>query len=323
MAAPRIVEATGDALAEAAGLVRAGRLVVFPTETVYGVGADATNDRAVAEIFRVKARPEFNPVIVHVADADAANDIAELDERAWALANAFWPGPLSLVLKRRGGAAVSLLVSAGLDTIAVRAPAHPVARRLLQACAVPIAAPSANMAGEVSPTRAEHAAASLGASVDLVLDGGPCSIGLESTVLDVTGKRPTLLRPGGVTREAIEAESGPVGISGGKNGPRGPGMLRSHYAPRLPVRLDVVSVGTDEALLAFGPGAPNGAAETRNLSPAADLAEAAANLFAMLRTLDRPEFSAIAVMPIPGHGLGLAINDRLCRAAARLPASMG
>ncbi len=319
-ATARTVEATKDAIGEAARLVRAGRLVIFPTETVYGIGADATDDRAVADIFRVKARPDFNPIIVHVADADAANDFAELDDRATALAGTFWPGPLSLVLRRRKDAKLSLLVSAGLDTLAVRAPAHPVARRLLQACGLPIAAPSANMSGEVSPTRAAHGAASLGASVDLVLDGGPCAIGLESTVLDVTGKKPVLLRPGGVTREAIEAAVGPVEISGGTDGPRGPGMLRSHYAPGLPVRLDVEQVKADEALLAFGPGVPMGAAKTLNLSPAANLAEAAANLFAMLRSVDRAEFSAIAVMPIPAHGLGLAINDRLRRAAApRLP----
>lgn len=323
IAASRIVEARADTLTEAADLVRTGRLVVFPTETVYGVGADATNDRAVAAIFLVKERPKFNPVIVHVLDVDAASDVARLNECAKTLAQAFWPGPLSLVLERRNSAALSLLVSAGLDTVAVRAPAHPVARQLLIACALPIAAPSANMAGTVSPTRAEHAATSLGTSVDLVLDGGPCSIGIESTVLDVTGKQPTLLRPGGVTREAIEAEIGPIHISNGTNVLRAPGMQPSHYAPRLPMRLEAVSARAGEALLAFGPDIPSNAARILNLSPTADLAEAAANLFAMLRALDRPRYSSIAVMPIPDHDLGLAINDRLRRAAVRLPTSTG
>ena len=315
-ASPRIVAPTPEAIAEAGASLRAGGLVVFPTETVYGLGADATNDRAVAAIFRVKSRPRFNPVIAHLAEAEAATELAAFDDRARRLARAFWPGPLSLVLPRRADCPASLLLSAGLDSIAVRVPAHPVARDLLIAAGCPVGAPSANVAGEVSPTRAEHAASSLGTAVDMVLDAGPCRIGLESTVLELTGSTPVLLRPGGATREALEAEIGPVALSDAAGRPRGPGMLRSHYAPRLPVRLEATGVDADEALLAFGPGAPEGAAETLNLSPAGDLTEAAANLFAMLRALDRPGRAAIAVVPVPEHGLGLAINDRLRRAAA-------
>jgi L-threonylcarbamoyladenylate synthase len=319
MTAPDVLAPTTDAIARAAALIRDGQLVAFPTETVYGLGADASNDRAVARIFAAKGRPQFNPLIAHVPDAAAARAHVLWTDTAERLARRFWPGPLTLVLPRRADGAVSLLCSAGLDTLAVRAPAHAVAQALLRAADRPIAAPSANRSGAVSPTRAEHVAPALGNGVALVLDGGPCAVGVESTVVDLTTPSPTLLRPGGATREAIEAVIGPVmlGTAIGTPGAlHSPGQLESHYAPSLPMRLDATSVGSDEALLAFGADAPLGAATTLNLSPTGDLAEAAAHLFAMLRALDRPGIARIAVMPIPEHGLGLAINDRLRRAAA-------
>jgi L-threonylcarbamoyladenylate synthase len=309
-----IVTASDSSITAAAALLREGRLVAFPTETVYGLGADATDDRAVAAIFAAKNRPTFNPLIAHVADIAAAAELVTLNERARRLAAAFWPGPLTLVLPRAEGSTVSLLASAGLDSIAVRVPAHPVALALLRATGRPVAAPSANPSGGVSPTTAAHVEEGLGERLAMILDGGPCRVGVESTVLDLTTATPTLLRPGGVTREQLEALLGPIAIATAhdEDGPRSPGMLASHYAPALPVRLDAHAAQPGEALLGFGP-------ETRatlNLSPAGDLAEAAANLFALLRALDRAEFSGIAVSPIPHHGLGLAINDRLRRAAA-------
>lgn len=307
---------TAATIAEAARLLQAGRLVAFPTETVYGLGANATDDRAVAGIFAAKNRPSFNPLIVHVPDAEAACRHVTWSDTAARLAARFWPGALTLVLPRRADCALSLLVSAGLDTAAIRCPAHPLAQALLRAADLPVAAPSANRSGAVSPTRPEHVLQSLGTAVELVIDGGPCLIGLESTVLDLSGAEPTLLRPGGVTREAIEAEIGPVRLPGANHAIASPGMLSSHYAPALPVRLDARGAAPTEGLLAFGPDVPPGAALTLNLSPTGDLAEAAANLFAMLRALDRPGIERIAVMPVPGHGLGAAINDRLRRAAA-------
>jgi L-threonylcarbamoyladenylate synthase len=304
---------------EAASALRTGRLVAFPTETVYGLGAVATNDRAVAAIFAAKARPRFNPLIVHVRDRAAAGALAVWNEVAERLATRFWPGPLSLVLPRAEGCPLSLLVSAGGDTVALRAPAHPVAHALLEATVLPVAAPSANPAGRISPTTADHVLDGLGEQIEIVVDGGSCPIGLESTVLDVTTERPRLLRPGAVTREDLEATIGPLTPEPAQTHDRdlrSPGRLRSHYAPSLPVRLDAISVAQDEALLAFGDRPLHGAAQTLNLSPPGDLVEAAANLFAMLRALDRPEHRAIAVMPVPGHGLGAAIRDRLERAAA-------
>jgi L-threonylcarbamoyladenylate synthase len=309
---------TPDEIPEAARLLRAGELVAFPTETVYGLGADATDDRAVAEIFAAKGRPQFNPLIVHVADHATARDLASFDVRAIALAEQFWPGPLSLVLRRAEACPVSLLASAGLDTLALRMPAHPLALALLRETGRPLAAPSANRSGRVSPTTAAHVLDELAGRIAAVLDGGPCAVGIESTVLDLSGAMPTLLRPGAITREELERLVGPIarpqeaGVA-----PRSPGMLESHYAPHLPLRLDVREARPGEVLLAFGPeAAPDGFAETRWLSRTGDLTEAAANLFASLRALDRPEFSAIAVMPIPERGLGTAINDRLRRAAA-------
>jgi L-threonylcarbamoyladenylate synthase len=304
-------------LDRAAAMLRAGELVAFPTETVYGLGADAANDRSVAAIFETKRRPQFNPLIIHVVDASAARRLAAFDERADRLAECFWPGPLSLVLPRLPRCPVSLLASAGLETLAVRVPGHPLPRALLRAVGRPIAAPSANRSGRISPTTAAHVFAELDGRIAAVLDGGACRVGLESSVIDLTTPRPRLLRPGGVPAEAIEALIGPLEEVGAEEvALRAPGMLASHYAPSLPLRLEVTKTGADEALLAFGRRAPRGAKEVRWLSRAGDLNEAAANLFAALRALDRPEFAAIAVMPIPEHGLGRAINDRLRRAAA-------
>jgi L-threonylcarbamoyladenylate synthase len=251
-----------------------------------------------------------------------ATSLASWNDAAERLAACFWPGPLTLVLPRAPGSPLSLLVSAGLDTVALRVPAHPLAQALLAAPGLPVAAPSANPAGEVSSTSADHVAQALGERIDLILDGGPCPIGLESSVVDLTGAAPRLLRPGGLVRSRIEAEVGPLGDvpSGGEDqAVLSPGQQASHYAPSRPVRLDARSVAPDEALLAFGPRPLAGTATTLNLSPGGDLEEAAANLFAMLRALDQPAFQAIAVMPIPRKDLGEAIHDRLSRAAAPRP----
>jgi L-threonylcarbamoyladenylate synthase len=313
---PNVRPADGAALEAAAALLRAGRLVAFPTETVYGLGADATSDRAVARIFEAKGRPRFNPLIVHLADAAAAEALAVFDDRARDLAARFWPGPLTLVLPRAAACPVSLLCSSGLDSLALRVPGHPLAEALLRRSGRPLAAPSANRSGAISPTTAAHVARSLGDRVPLILDGGPCPLGLESSVLDLTGERPALLRPGAVTREALEARLGPLAGPEAGEAPKSPGQLESHYAPALPLRLEARRAGPREALLAFGPDPPAGAAATLNLSASGDLVEAAANLFAHLHALDRPELEAIAVMPVPETGLGAAINDRLRRAAA-------
>jgi L-threonylcarbamoyladenylate synthase len=301
------MNATPAEIARAGELIRGGRLVAFPTETVYGLGCDATNDRAVASVFAAKGRPEFNPLIVHVLGREEAEAIVSLDRRAAGLIDRFWPGPLSLVLKRLPDCKVSLLATAGLDTRAVRAPSHPLARALLEASGLPIAAPSANRSGEVSPTEASHVTV----AADMVLDGGRCQLGLESTVLDLTGDRPAILRPGALTEEEIVARIGPLAAPGSEM--RSPGMMTRHYATRLPLRLNAAEPQAGEALLGFG----RHDAATLNLSPVGDLTEAAANLFAMMRALDRPEFTGIAVMPIPDRGLGRAIDDRLRRAAAR------
>jgi L-threonylcarbamoyladenylate synthase len=303
------------AIARAAALLRAGRLVAFPTETVYGLGGDATNDHAVAAIFAAKARPRFNPLIVHVRDLAGAERLAVFNSPARRAAARFWPGPMTLVLPRQADGGLSLLASAGLDTVAIRVPDHPVAQALLREADRPIAAPSANRSGRVSPTQGAHVAEDLGDDVELILDDGPTPVGLESTVLDVSGEFPALLRPGPVSFEALTDLLGPIALPG-SGLPRSPGMLPSHYAPRLPVRVAATEASPGEALLAFGPDAPSGFAEVLWLSRSGDLAEAAANLFAMLRRLDRPSFTGIAVMPIPEHSLGRAINDRLRRAAA-------
>lgn len=309
------IEAASDAvLTEAGTLLRAGRLVAFPTETVYGLGADATNDDAVASIFEAKGRPRFNPLIVHVSDLAAAVALVKFDDRARALASTFWPGPLTLVLPRREDCGLSLLVSAGLDSVAVRVPAHPVAQGLLRAVARPVAAPSANRSGAISPTEAAHVAESLGERVSLIVDGGACTVGLESTVVDLTGPQPAILRPGAVTREEVAAVLGCDVVEGGGDpaAPKSPGQLLSHYAPDRPVRLGATDKRPGEALLGFG-----GTADADlDLSPDGSLREAAARLFASLRRLDRAPFTGIAVAPVPDEGLGRAINDRLQRAAA-------
>jgi L-threonylcarbamoyladenylate synthase len=310
-----LLPATPEAIARAAALLRAGRLVAFPTETVYGLGGDATNERAVADIFAAKGRPRFNPLIVHVPGLAEAETLAVFNVPARRAAARFWPGPLSLVLRRRADSGLSLLASAGLDTVAIRAPAHPVAHALLRETGLPIAAPSANRSGRISPTEAVHVAEELGDDVALILDGGRTPVGLESTVLDLSGEAPALLRPGAVSLERLTEVLGPVEASEPAR-VRSPGMLASHYAPTLPLRLGATDASAGEALLAFGPDAPQGFAETLWLSRSSDLTEAAANLFAMLRRLDRPCFSGIAVMPIPERDLGRAINDRLRRAAA-------
>lgn len=313
-----IVKATESAIRTAAELLRAGSLVAFPTETVYGLGGDATNGRAVAAIFAAKGRPRFNPLIVHVADAAHAEIHGRLTPLAKRLADAFWPGPLTLVLDRKPGSNLSDLVTAGLDTVALRVPDHPIAQALLRASERPLAAPSANRSGGLSPTQATHVEADLGADVALILDGGPTAHGLESTVLDARGQTPVLLRPGAVTAETIEAVLGAplLRLPYDKARPSAPGQLESHYAPRARVRLNATKVSPGEALLAFGPDLPQAAGPVINLSPTGDLMEAAAKLFAALRALDETDAGTIAVMPIPEEGLGEAINDRLRRAAA-------
>ena len=314
----RIVPGDDAHVQEAARLIRAGELVALPTETVYGLAADATSGTAVARIFDAKGRPRFNPLISHLADMGDALGHGEFDALARRLAEAFWPGPLTLVVPFRHASPISSLARAGLDTVALRVPAHPLARAVIRAAGVPLAAPSANRSGRVSPTRARHVAEELGA-VALILDGGPAEFGLESTIVACLGGPPVLLRPGGLTREAIEAmgvrlaepdETGPQ--------PLAPGALKSHYAPDACLRLAATDIGSDEALLAFGPTLPRGAEHAvavRNLSSSGDLAEASANLFDFLRELDSLA-ARIAVVPIPEQGLGRAINDRLRRAAA-------
>lgn len=313
-----VEKADDKAIAAAAEHLRAGRLVAFPTETVYGLGADATNGNAVAQIFAAKGRPRFNPLIVHVLSATEAATHADFTPLARRLADAFWPGPLTLVVEMRQGSPLSDLVTGGLTSIAVRSPDHPVARALLAATGRPLAAPSANRSGHVSPTQASHVDADLGEAVAMVLDGGATAHGLESTIVDAHGETPILLRPGAVTVEAIEAALGTQVVRGDIDAarPSAPGQLLSHYAPSAKVRLNARDVRAGEALLAFGPDAPQTEGPVINLSPSGDLAEAAANLFTALRTLDAAKVPSIAVMPIPETGLGEAINDRLQRAAA-------
>ena len=314
----KIVQANPAAVRGGTAILTNGGLVAFPTETVYGLGADARNEQAVAQIFTVKNRPQFNPLIVHVKDLDAAHRYAAFDARGEALAARYWPGPLTLVLPRRNDCGLSLLVSAGVDTVALRVPAQFTAHALLAAFDGAIAAPSANVSGEVSPTRAEDVEESLGDVVDLIIDDGPCSIGLESTVVDLTGETLSILRHGAVTLEMLRAEFGAVAdatASADEIAIKSPGMLARHYATDVPLRLEARSVAANEALLAFGEPVLPGAARTESLSPTGDLTEAAANLFALLRALDQPQYKAIAVAPIPDQGLGRAINDRLRRAA--------
>jgi L-threonylcarbamoyladenylate synthase len=300
----------------AAALIRDGQLVAFPTETVYGLGGDATNDRAVAGIFAAKGRPRFNPLIVHLPGLAEAEALAVFDARARAVVAAFWPGPLTLVLPLRPGAAVSPLVTAGLPTVALRVPAHPLARTLLQAVGRPVAAPSANPSGRVSPTRAAHVIDGLSGRIAAVLDGGACAVGVESTILGLDGD-PRLLRPGGIPAEALEEALGePLAMGGSADKPTAPGQLASHYAPGAQVRLGAHAAETGEILVGFG--AVKG---DLTLSASGDLVEAAANLFHILRQADAlagPQ-GRIAFAPVPDHGLGRAINDRLSRAAAPRP----
>jgi L-threonylcarbamoyladenylate synthase len=330
--ATRVIEAGATAAVaaaeEAARTLAAGGLVAFPTETVYGLGADATNGTAVARLYEAKGRPSFNPLIAHVADAATARTLARFDPAAERLAAAFWPGPLTLVLPRLAACPVAELATSGLDTIAVRVPSHPLARAILAAFGRPVVAPSANRSGHVSPTTAQHVLADLRGRIELVVDGGPTPMGLESTIvacLDGT----VLLRPGALPRADIErmvplaAPPAAAVASSDEDGvPAAPGQLPSHYAPRARLRLDAREVRAGEALLAFGPGPIRGAehaAVALNLSPGGDPIEAAANLFSHLRALDAAGVAAIAVAPVPHAGLGEAINDRLQRAAAPRP----
>jgi L-threonylcarbamoyladenylate synthase len=315
----------GDlAVREAARFLKDGGLVAFPTETVYGLGADATNPDAIARLYQAKGRPAFNPLISHVSDLAAARAIGRFDAAAEALAKAFWPGPLTLVLPRAEACKVAELATAGLETIAIRVPAHEVARAILREFGGPVVAPSANLSGHVSPTTAAHVQSDLAGRIDLIVDGGAVEVGVESTIVGCFDA-PMLLRPGGLPRENIESVLGraliqpPVDAESDSSQPLAPGMLASHYAPRTRVRLDARRVEAGEALLAFGPlpAAAEGAAAVMNLSARGDLNEAAANLFGYLRELDAKKARAIAVMPIPSHGLGEAINDRLRRAAVK------
>jgi L-threonylcarbamoyladenylate synthase len=305
---------TPDGIAQAADLLRKGGLVAFPTETVYGLGGDARSDRAVARIFGAKGRPRFNPLIVHLPDAAAARGLAVFDARADALAAAFWPGPLTLVLPLRAGSGLSGLVTAGLPTVALRVPAHPVARALLQVFGGPLAAPSANPSGRVSPTRAAHVIEGLGGRIDAVIDGGPCAVGVESTIVGLDGAA-RLLRPGGVPVEALETALGLPLLLPEAGKITAPGQLAAHYAPGALVRLEAVAARPNEVWIGFG---PQSAGAALSLSRAGDLVEAAARLFHTLREADRlaGPGGAIAVAPIPETGLGRAINDRLRRAAA-------
>jgi L-threonylcarbamoyladenylate synthase len=330
----RVARASVGAVKDARSVLAAGGLVAFPTETVYGLGADATNDKAVARLYAVKERPSINPLIAHVADLAAAEKLGVFNDAALRLAKAFWPGPLTLVLPKAPGCPVGLLATAGLDTIAVRVPGHPVAHQILAAFGKPVVAPSANRSGEVSTTTAPHVLHDLRDRIELLINDGPAPLGIESTIVACIDK-PTLLRAGAIDRAAIEEVLGtPLAAphhghahrgygkshpSSHEPAPVAPGMLASHYAPRTPLRLDATKVSPDEALLAFGATAPAGAADavaTLNLSPRGDLVEAAAHLFAHLRSLDTEGATAIAVAPIPAHGIGEAINDRLRHAAA-------
>ena len=320
----RQLEASDAAIAAAAACLRDGGLVAFPTETVYGLGADATNAAAIARLYAAKGRPSFNPLIAHVAGVAEARLIAQFNATAERLAAAFWPGPLTLVLPKTSECQVADLATAGLDTVAIRVPGHPTAQALLRAVGGPVVAPSANISGHVSPTTAAHVHADLNGRIDLIVDGGPVEVGVESTILGCF-ETPILLRPGGVPSEAIEAVLGaplarrPPEPAAGDDQPLAPGMLASHYAPRAAVRLEATTVRPGEALLAFGPDALPGAERATavmNLSARGDLTEAATHLFGCLRALDAKAARTIAVMPIPHDGLGEAINDRLRRAAA-------
>ena len=312
-----IVEATKPTIAEAARNLIQGQLVAFPTETVYGLGADARNGEAVAAIFALKRRPSFNPLIVHVTDRDMAARYCQLSDTAERLIEAYWPGPLTIIAVQSAECGIASLATAGLKTVALRAPAHPTAQQLLQAAQCPIAAPSANVSGYISPTRADHVEADLGDGPSIILKGGPACGGLESSIIDTTLDPPELLRSGMILALDIGRFLG-LNLTAKQSGEiRAPGQLASHYAPRAKLRLNAFNPRSGEALLAFGPKPPAGAEFSINLSVSGNLQEAAANLFNALRELDLQNADAVAVMPIPAHGLGIAINDRLTRAAAQ------
>lgn len=315
----RQLEPSEAGLADAAALLRGGGLVALPTETVYGLAADATSGTAVAGIYAAKERPSFNPLIAHLPGLDEARKQGLFDANALALAKAFWPGPLTLVVPVSSGCTVCDLARAGLQSVALRVPSHPVARAVLQAVGLPIAAPSANRSGRISATSAAHVLADLGGRIDAVLDAGPCAVGVESTIVSCLDGAPRLLRPGGISRAAIEGVIGRPLVLAGEAGmaPISPGLLASHYAPAAQVRLAAQAPLPGEAWLGFGPEPAGGQPEIAlNLSPQGDLTEAAANLFGYLRQLDEAGAGVIAVAPIPQEGLGEAINDRLARAAA-------
>ena len=310
---PQRVISGSKGLQRARLAIQAGDIVAFSTETVYGLGADATNNQAVAKIFKTKGRPRFNPLIVHVLNENDAKILVSWNTAANKLSRAFWPGPLTLVLPRLPGCKVSFLASAGLDTLAIRVPSHNLARKLLSSTDCPIAAPSANKFGRMSPTTALHVDEEFGPELTLILDGGPCALGLESTVVDLTTKRPVLLRPGSITNEEIGTVIGPIATATQHSKIKSPGMLDRHYAPKASLRLNVNAPVDGEVLVGFGPLAPDGAV---NLSPTGDLLEAATNFFSTLRELDSAGNKKLAIMPIPRSGLGFAINDRLKRAAS-------
>lgn len=303
----------------AAQIIKSGGLVAFGTETVYGLGADATDGQAVAKIFAAKGRPTFNPLISHVIDLNDVATLAIVTDAASEVATIYWPGPLTLVLSKTNNCPISELTTAGLDTVAVRIPGRDVSRDFLSACKTPVAAPSANASGAISPTRAEHVAASLpdpsNGGPEMILDTGPCDVGLESTVLDLSADSPTLLRPGAVTKEDLEAIIGPIRVAGSDDTtPRSPGMLSRHYAPKTPLRINATHAEVDEVTLGFG---TTSFPVDLNLSKSGDLLEASVNLFEMLHRLDAMGAIGIAVTPVPTNGLGHAINDRLKRAQAR------
>ncbi len=325
----KILSLNSKSIKQAVDILNNGGLVAMPTETVYGLAADARNGKAVAKIFVAKGRPQFNPLIVHVNEVEDIAQFAYMNEKDLILADKFWPAPLTMILKRKDNGFLSDLVSAGLDSVAVRIPAHKGARELIRECSFPLAAPSANKSGSLSPTTPAHVAKSLGDNVDLILAGGFCKVGLESTVVDCTGEKPYILRPGGIGSDEISQALGQgvsydLGDKGGKV--KSPGQLLKHYSPSVPIRLNAVDLNDGEALLGFGAlrfmATKSGVLASDlpddmvcNLSEQGDLYEAAANLFAMLNSLDNPKYNGIAVMNIPDKGIGVAINDRLKRAA--------
>lgn len=317
-----IQSVNNDVIAKAAEILKSGGCVAIPTETVYGLAGDATNADAVAKIFDIKGRPSFNPLISHFADVKHVMEYVDLTTHAKALASAFWPGPLTMIAKRRRTCVISDKTCAGLDTIAVRVPAHPTAQKIIRAAGVPLAAPSANKSGEISPTSAIHVAHSLGDKAPLIIADGVSSVGLESTVVDMSGDKPVILRPGAITADQISDVLGcQIGVDlGSHDTPKSPGQLLKHYAPNKPIRLKAFDLKDNEALLAFGstkfmPVSKTHQNHLLNLSEIGDLYEAAGNLFDYMRRLDQTDATSIAVMDIPKIGIGLAINDRLQRAA--------